>query len=98
MIDPELVSTFISDVQLAGAVGSAEYNAALAQLEADAATARAKLRASLGKNLVGMSAGSAATWQVDEQLKDLVGAYNQALKILAGMVPIVRVTSGRFYE
>jgi hypothetical protein len=98
MVDQELVSTLVQTVLIAGPTGSAGYNAALAQLKADAAAARAKLSSGFGKQLVGMSAGSAATWAPGTTIQDLAGAYTQALMRLNSMVPIVRITSGRFFE
>jgi hypothetical protein len=98
MVDQELVNTLVQTVIIAGAPGSAGYNQALAQLQADAAAVRAKLSASDGKQLVGVIAGESATWTAGMALQDLLGAYTQALMRLQGMAPIVRRTSARFLE
>lgn len=98
MIDQEFVNTLVLTVLTAGPVGTAPYNAALAQLQNDAANVRAKMSTSDGKQLVGVTSGMSATWTAGLTLQDLLGAYQQALARLLGMAPIVRRTSARFAE
>ncbi len=98
MVDQELVNTLVQTVLIAGPVGSAQYNAALAQLQSDAASVRAKLSATDGKQLIGVASGASASWTPGGTLQDLLGAYTQALMKLQGMMPIVRRTSARFLE
>ena len=97
MVDQEFVKSLIDGVILAGAPGSAPYQAALNQLIATQAGLLAKIQAGDGKQVVSVTSGESVAWSAPMTLQDSLGAYTQAIMRLQGMFPVVRRTSARFW-
>lgn len=93
-IDQQFVWSLVRGVQRAGPIGSG--NQPYVQLQANEAALLAKISATDGRQVVSVSAGEGASWQVSGSLQDLYGAYSLALDWVEGRTPLVKRTTSVF--